>query len=242
MINIVIPIVNNNEFFKENFAVPKNLFPIGDKPLIRLVIDSFRSILTAENNIIFILKLDESIQFQTDLRIKELLPSAKFVYAHGNTAGSVASILLCLDLINFNYPLFLIGGDQIINLDIVPIVLQFTQSKSNYLLTFRTDINEFSADHPYSFARLNGDCIYYIEEKKSISNLALTGIYFFSNPSDFLNSSQNFILKNPEQENYYISQVVNLMIESGSIFYNYSIGEGDFVKYYKSKLTEGKNL
>ena len=239
MINVLVPIVNNNKEYIDKFGIPKNLVILNNKPLIQQVIESFIKILNDKNNVIFILDLNESKEFHTEFLIKQLLPFAKFAYAQGSTAGAVASLLLAIDLINYDMPLLILGGDQTINLDFESVLFKFVNSEFNYLITFKNS-NQLLLSYPYSFARLNDNLVYFIEEKKSISNLALTGIYFFINSLDFFTKAQEYILKFPEQDIYFISQVVNLMIEGGLKFMNFTIEEDDYNKFYKAKLIEGK--
>lgn len=241
MINVVVPIVNDNKEFIDKFGIPKNLVMVGNKPLIQNVIESFIEIFSIDNNVIFIIDYNESKNFQTELLIKQILPFAKFAYAHGITSGAVLSLLLSIELIHHDKPLLIIGGDQTVNLDLNSILFSFLNSKSNHLITFKSS-NKLLLSHPYSFARLNNNFIYFIEEKKSISNIALTGIYFFISAVDFFNKAQEYILKFPEQDIYFISQVVNLMIESGLKFLNHSIMESEYNKFFKAKLIEGKYL
>lgn len=240
MINLVIPIVNNNEFYETNFSHPKNLIPINGKHLIEVVIESFRGILIEQNNVIFIISLNESTKYETDKKIKKILPFARFVYTQGNTFGSVASILLSYGFVDLNLPLLILGGDQTLSLNFESILFKFVQLNSNYILTTRIISDKISSKTPFSYARLDQDKIYYIEEKKSISNNALTGIYFFRKANDFFIFSQKYILDNPEQETFYISQVINLMIENNLKFLNYSINNKEFKKYSINFFKEGK--
>jgi len=234
MINIIIPIAGYSPDFKSRFNTSKNLVKINGQHLIILIINSFKDILNQSNQVFFVINKFEDDEFKTSSFIKTVLPNSHIILTNGNTAGSVASILLCLDFITPNKPLLILGGDQIINIELTKILDIHKSSMTNHIITVSSD--EYIDDSSYSFARTIGNYVYYIEEKKEISKNALTGIYFFNDSLMFFNYCMKYILSFPEQEVYYISQVINLMIEGGQTFECLQINSNNFIKFTNSIL------
>jgi dTDP-glucose pyrophosphorylase len=238
MINIIIPIASDFSPFKSKFKTSKNLLLINGQSLIVSVINNFNDILNSGNKVFFVISKLEDEEFKTSSIIKSMLPNSHIIFSNGNTAGSIASILLAIDLLNPTKPLLILGGDQIISIEIKKVLDEFISSRSNHIITVNT--NQYIDDSSYSFARIVGNDVYYLEEKKEISNNALTGVYFFNNTSIFLNSCIKYILNFPEQDVYFISQVINLMIEGGQRFKSLQISSNSFVKYTNSILLKEK--
>jgi len=240
MINIIIPIASQNIHIEKKYLLPKNLISINGVPLIKLVINNFIDILSSNNNVIFVISEIEEFTYKTSHIIKKIIPNSKFFFTKGHTSGSVVSILLSCNLILVGLPLLIIGGDQVFQEDKKNLFLKLTSLKTNSLIT----VDDFSveSENSYSYARVHNNFVYYIEEKKSISNLKITGLYYFEDVSIFFNHIKEYILKFPNQEIYYISQVVNSMIENGIVFHNYLISSQGFIKYSNHKLLNEVNI
>ena len=79
-------------------------------------------------------------------------------------------------------------------------------------------ILSFTATHPkWSFAQLNEDgFVSEVAEKKPISDVATTGIYYWKKGSDYVKYAEEMIEKNIRVNNeFYVCPVFNQAIEDG---------------------------
>ena len=81
-------------------------------------------------------------------------------------------------------------------------------------------ISCFEADHPkWSYAKTDNDGkVTEVAEKKVISNLATTGIYYFAKGSQFVRCADSMIAKNIRTNNeFYNAPIYNEVILEGGV-------------------------
>jgi dTDP-glucose pyrophosphorylase len=198
-----------NDVFKEaGYSYPKNLVEIQGIPLVELVLTRLRSLSESCQSIICTVRKDEDRKYHTAAVIRLVEPKAVVVTVN-STAGAACTALLAIEHLKKDKPLIIVNGDQVLNLDLAPIVAEFLAKK------WDGGIVVFEAVHPrWSYVRCGDDgLVIETAEKRPISNLATAGVYFFARAGDFLEAAMGMIRKDAHVDgNFYICPVYNEMI------------------------------
>ena len=115
MLKIILPLAGSSELFqKAGFPYPKPLIEIKGKPMIEWVIESTKS-LNVPNQIIFIIKEEDSNIYHLDNTLKLLDSNCKIVKLKNNTKGGLCSVLMAIDDIDDEDSILVLNSDQIID-------------------------------------------------------------------------------------------------------------------------------
>lgn len=205
---ILIPMVENDLKSKTaDFSYCTSLYEIDRKTILLHIIEPLERIKDAE--FIFILNRQNVERYHLDSVIKLILPDAAIVTAPGQTKGSACSCLLGIDYFNFDEPLVIVGGDQLVTIDLQSVIDSFVQNDYDGGMIIFRDI------HPrWSYVRLNEDgLVTEAAEKRPISSNATTGFYYFKHISDFVESAFSMIKKGAEVDGkFFVCPVYNEMI------------------------------
>ena len=203
---IIVPIVEN-EIKNLEGGYCRCLYEIRRKTILQYICESLSTIEDAE--FIFILNRTNVEKYHLDSVIKLLIPSATTVTAQGKTRGSVCSCLLGIDQFDMDSPMIIVGGDQLVTIDLQKVVDHFIEND------FDGGVITFNDVHPrWSYVRLDeNDFVIEAAEKRPISHNATTGFYYFKRTGDFVEAAFNMIKKDACVDgNFYVCPVYNEMI------------------------------
>lgn len=210
--NVIIPMSGQGSRFKvSGYTFPKPLIEVHGKPMIQVVVDNLNcDPITCK----FIYIVQES--HYTDYNLKYLLnlitPGCEIVRTNGLTEGSACSVLLAREYIDSDIPLLMANSDQF---------LEWSNHEFIYgMVSSGVDggISTFTGTHPkWSFAKVDKDgFVTEVAEKKPISDIATTGIYYWKKGSDFVKYADQMISKNVRTNGeFYICPVFNEAINDG---------------------------
>lgn len=229
---IIVPIVGNDAL-AENTDYMLSLYEIERKTIFQYIYDFLRPIENAE--FIIVLRSCDVKKFHFDKIVKLLIPEAKIVVAENETKGSVCSCLLAVDYIDEDEPVVICSSNQLFIADTNEIIKYFKEKNfDGGIVTFR-DI------HPkYSFVKLDENG-YVIEaaEKRTISQHATAGFYYFKRGQDFVDSAIEMIAKDAAVNGkFYLCPVYNEMVLKQKKVGVYEIDRKD---YFLFKTREGIN-
>lgn len=128
------------------------------------------------------------------------------------TEGALISAVLALRDAELEQPLVLVPGDSIVGHDAYNNFLSFcaTNGSDISLIAFR------SQDNRYSYVRTTKGKLIEVCEKKVISSLATTGIFYFSSAQLFINCSEWSIINNVRTNGiFYIAPSLNYAVIKG---------------------------
>jgi len=210
--NIIIPMSGQGSRFKNaGYTFPKPLIEVRGKPMIQVVVDNLNC---DPNYCKFIYIVQES--HYNDYNLKYLLnlmtPGCEIVRTSSMTEGSTCSVLLAREFIDNDTPLLMANSDQF---------LEWNNHEFIYgMISSGVDggISTFNAIHPkWSFAKIDNDgFVTEVAEKKPISDIATTGIYYWKKGSDFVKYADQMISKNIRTNGeFYICPVFNEAIADG---------------------------
>ena len=206
--NIVIPLAGEGSRFKDaGYTFPKPLIEINGKPMIQVVVEN----LNTEGNFIFIVKKEHYEKYNLKYLLNLIADGCKIIQVNTLTEGAACTALLAKELINDSNPLIIANSDQFIE-----------WNSNEFFYSMAADecdggIATFKSTHPkWSYVKL-GENGYVTEvaEKKTISNKATAGIYYYKKGSDFIKHAEQMIEKNIRVDNqFYICPVYNEMLIS----------------------------
>lgn len=218
--NIIIPLCGIGKRFQEaGYSSPKPLIDVFNKKMIEHVLDSIDM---KSNDKVFIIYHTSLEEYGFSTLIKDQYSHITLIPIYKRTDGAAETILYGIQYIiqhhlSINLQTLLIDCDTLYH---VPILEKFRNLTSSATLCFE-DLN---SNPIYSYVRVEDGYIIEIREKEKISTYANTGAYFFQNINELQYHCQEIIQKNRRYKNeYYISCVIQNMIESGIVFQAVSI-------------------
>jgi dTDP-glucose pyrophosphorylase len=131
--------------------------------------------------------------------------------------------------------------DQLVAFDVNDFV-EFGRGYDGCFVTFKSN-----KDH-HSYVKKKYGIIKQIKEKEVISNEAVTGVYYFKNPSNFFAAAHKVVDDNIlVRGEFYVSSVIDRMIEEGYRFSTYEapsamLGTPEELQLFEAAVEVGKEL
>lgn len=202
-----------SRYAKAGYTTPKPLIPVDNMPMFLKAASSLKNI-PYDKRFIFVIRKDHVINQQLDTLIKEALPSAQIVVLDHNTSGAAESALAAESILDPNAGLVIMDCDLWFSSDeyekMIIASLSGKRVISGGLLTFN------SSDPRYSYV-LKDSSGYAIRtaEKDPISHNAITGAYFFSTASGFINAAKQLVARpiSNKLPEYYLSLTYNILLK-----------------------------
>jgi NDP-sugar pyrophosphorylase family protein len=172
---------------------------INKVPLLNFLVNSISN---EAKKIIIAKKIDQS-------RIKKL--DEIVLYLERETQGALATVALVVSNLEDNTPIVIQPFDSLINIDFFGAIRHFKSNDCDVgLITVKSDSPELS------YARLNGKSVLEIVEKKVISEVALTGIFYFKSRDILMECIKWSLLYRIQTDGkYYIAPSINAQIALG---------------------------
>jgi NDP-sugar pyrophosphorylase family protein len=145
----------------------------------------------------------EPILIENDINVIELKTP---------TRGALISLAMCLEEIEENVPLIIAAGDAISKINTEEFIAAMESSG------YDAGVVAMKSDNPnYSYIRKFGESVIEVAEKKMISNLATTGLYYFRDRA-LLVKSIEWVISNELaiNNNYYLSTAINYLISTNA--------------------------
>ena len=208
---VLIPMAGRGERFAKSgkYTLPKPLIDVDGKPMVARVIQNLGM---ADSTYIFLI-LNE---YRDALRsvISQCVEKYVLLGVDQVTQGAACTCLIAKGYINTEEPLLVANCDQI--MDWKPEVFR------EYIEKVDMDgcIITFTSNSPKnSFAKVNRlNIVTRVAEKEVISDVATTGVYYWSEGRLMVESCMKMIAKNTRVNNeFYLCPSYNEMIEDGYI-------------------------
>ena len=230
-LNIVIPMAGlGSRFANVGYKLPKPLIDVNGKPMIRVVVEN----MNINAHYVFIAMKKHVEEYDVENVIKEVTCGNYTIRTIDElTEGSACTVLKVRDIIDNDNPMMLANSDQYLEWDPYEFLVK-TQGVDGL-------ISCFEADHPkWSYAKTDIDGkVTEVAEKKVISNLATTGLYYFSKGSQFVRCADSMISANIRTNNeFYNAPVYNEIIQEGGVVKTHmcskmwGIGVPEDLEYY----------
>lgn len=208
-LNVLIPMAGaGSRFAQAGYTFPKPLIEVRGKPMIQVIVEN----LNIEANYIYIVQQEHYDKYNLKYLLNLITPGCKIVTVDGVTEGAACTTLLAQQYIDNDQPLVMANSDQFVEWDSNNVMYSFSADEiDGGILTFK-------ATHPkWSYAKLDeGGFVCEVAEKKSISDNATVGIYYWKKGSDYVKYARQMISKNIRTNNeFYVCPVFNEAIGDG---------------------------
>jgi dTDP-glucose pyrophosphorylase len=203
---VLIPAAGEGKRFSESgYTLAKPYLPIDDK---KMLIASALS-MNLDAKFIFILRQNPQIyDLLNDIQLN--FKKANIEILNEVTEGAADTCLHATDYLDLDDELIIANCDQIMNWDSNRVLNELRQYNGG-LVCIKSN------DPKHSYVKLDtNNYATYIKEKECISEYALTGIHYWKEARDFVNSASMMIHSKIKSKNeYYISETYNLLIKQG---------------------------
>jgi len=202
--NIVIPAAGAGSRFKTFYTYPKPYIKVDDMSMIVLAVKT----LDIKGTYHYILPADD-LTAAVKQELEQLTPDCYFYVINYVTEGAVQTALLAEDYIDNDVELIITNCDQVMHWDSADILKDLRRHDAG-LVTIQ------NTDPKHSYALVENSKVTTVVEKKVISTNALTGIHYWKQGKDFVNSGKQMINDNNRSLNeFYISGTYNYLISDG---------------------------
>jgi dTDP-glucose pyrophosphorylase len=187
-INVLIPMAGlGSRFEKDGYSLPKPLIKINQKPMIQVAVEN----LNIEANYIYVVQKQHREKYNLDNLFNLITPGCTIIETDGLTEGAACSALLAKQYINNNNPLFIANSDQFVEWDLKEFMLKMNKTDVD------GGIATFNSTNPhFSYAKIDGSGIVQaVSRSEPISDVAITGYYYWKNGSDFVKYVEQMISK-----------------------------------------------
>jgi HAD superfamily hydrolase (TIGR01509 family) len=207
--NVIIPMAGHGSRFSQaGYTFPKPLIEVHGKPMIQVVIDNLK----VDAHFIFIVKKEHREKYNLDSMLSLLAPGCDIVDVDKVTEGAACTVLLGKEFINNDNPLVIANSDQFVEWSSLDFFYKMNEQNLD------GGIVSFKSTHPkWSYAKTdNNGFVLEVAEKKTISDIATVGIYYWKKGSDFVKYAEQMIHKNIRANNeFYVCPVFNEAILDG---------------------------
>lgn len=201
---VLIPMAGaGSRFEKAGYTFPKPLIEVRGKPMIQVVVEN----LNIDAEFVYIVQKSHYEKYNLSYLLNLITPGCKIVQVDGITEGAACTTLLAKEYIdNPDKHLVIANSDQYVDWDSHDFFYKVISKKCD------AAIATFRATHPkWSFAKIDENgFVTEVAEKKTISDLATVGIYYWSRGSDYVKYAEQMIKKNVRTNNeFYVCPVFN---------------------------------
>jgi HAD superfamily hydrolase (TIGR01509 family) len=215
--NVIIPMAGHGSRFSQaGYTFPKPLIEVHGKPMIQVVIDNLK----VDAHFIFIVQKEHREKYNLDSMLSLLAPGCDIVDVDKVTEGAACTVLLGKEFINNDNPLVIANSDQFVEWSSLDFFYKMNEQNLD------GGIVSFKSTHPkWSYAKVDSQgFILEVAEKKTISDIATVGIYYWKKGSDFVKYAEQMIDKNIRVNNeFYVCPVYNEAILDGLKFKTFDV-------------------
>jgi NDP-sugar pyrophosphorylase family protein len=209
--NVILPMAGRGSRFSEfGFSTPKPFIEIDGKPMFTWALLSLRGINVSK---LIIVALNEHIiKYDLDSLLKKNCDFPFEIVGIDNiTKGQLSTVLCAVPLLEKDKDVLIISSDTLVVSDISSFISENSGTCSGII-----SVQESLSGDNWSFVKVNEDGqVIEVAEKKRISNLASTGIYYFSKCEEFIYFSNIIISQNiMVNGEFYIIPVYEQMINN----------------------------
>jgi dTDP-glucose pyrophosphorylase len=215
--NVLIPMAGaGSRFANAGYTFPKPLIEVKGKPMIQVVIDNLK----VDAHFIFIVQKEHREKYNLDSMLSLLAPGCDIVDVDKVTEGAACTVLLGKEFINNDNPLVIANSDQFVEWSSLDFFYKMNeQNLDGGIVSFK------STQPKWSYAKTdNNGFVLEVAEKKTISDIATVGIYYWKKGSDFVKYAEQMIDKNIRVNNeFYVCPVYNEAILDGLKFKTFDV-------------------
>jgi len=214
-IQVVIPMAGlGSRFSVEGWVEPKPLIPVLGQPMIKWVVDNMN---VHGAKFIFVVRREHLEDERWDLKnvLEGIAPGCSIVVTDAVTQGPACTVLLADEagMLDSKKPLLIANSDQWLEWDANAFLYQAQNVDGCISVFHQPDPN----DTKWSYAAVDEfGLVKRVEEKVVISDIATTGVYYWSSAGDFVKYAREMIDKDIRVNGeFYVCPVYNEAIKAG---------------------------
>jgi beta-phosphoglucomutase-like phosphatase (HAD superfamily)/dTDP-glucose pyrophosphorylase len=233
-LNVLIPMAGLGSRFRDaGYVFPKPLVEVNGKPMIQAVVES----LGVNAKYTYIVQQEHYEKYNLSYLLNLITPDCNIVQVDGITEGAAVTCLLAKEYINTDSPLIMANSDQIVEWNSRQFIYDLMSKNAD------GGIATFKSTHPkWSYAKIDQNgLVTEVAEKKTISDIATVGIYYWKHGSDFVKYSEQMIEKDIRTNNeFYVCPVFNEAIADNKRVFTsdikkmWGVGTPEDLKHYLS--------
>ncbi len=201
-----------SRFTLKGIALPKPLIEINGKTMIEWSLNNIYGINYSE--MIFIILKEHDINFDLGKKLLSFnIPKTRILIIDAVTQGQLQTVLAARESIQTEEDILISPTDTFVISDIKTSIAKRAHNSAGIISVINKEGNQ------WSFAKIDeSNRVTAVAEKKRISSLASTGIYYFSNGYQFVAESEKIVdLGEKTQGEFYIIPVYQKLINNGYI-------------------------
>ena len=204
-LNILFPIGGKGSRLDNFSSLPKPLIKIFNKSILEWSINT----LNLEGNYIFCIKKEHEENFNIINHLKNIKPNCKIIVIDFQTQGAIETILQAKKLINTDEELLISDADHYLDWDSDTFQKNILPQKIDACAMVFPEVR---TEEKSSYVILDKDgYVIKAAEKSRISDIALVGLHYFKNGSDFVSYAEEIIKDNIKAKNeFYLSLIYNI--------------------------------
>lgn len=207
--NVILPMAGKGTRFSNlGYTTPKPFIDINGKPMF---IWALKSLIGLHVNKLIIIVLEEHIKkYKLDFFLKKYCDySCKIIALKNVTEGQLCTVMEAEKYINLEEDVLIISSDTLVIGNISDLINDGDEKADGFISTMCSDIGD-----NWSFVKVNKkNNVIEVAEKKRISNIISTGLYYFKNANKFFRYSHKLIKNNIRiNGEFYIIPVYSLML------------------------------
>lgn len=205
----VIPMAGRgSRYTAEGFNTPKPFIEIGGKPMIYWALKSLENIEVSRFVFVILREHEERLHVSSSLN-RFLKGAISFVFLDNVTEGQLCTVLAAKEYFSGNDDVLVAASDTWVQSSIGQHIKESTYDG---LISVASLPGE-----QWSFARTDSSGrVVEVAEKRRISNLASTGLYYFKNADNLITFGEEMIaLKETTRGEFYVIPVYQKMIDAG---------------------------
>ena len=218
---IVIPMAGlSSRFFNAGYTQPKYMLEAHNESLFDHAVNSFAALFETELFVFIIRDVYQTRQF-VETRINALgIKQFHITVLNQETRGQAETVALGLTKINYQGPI------TIFNIDTFRPHFNYpdlTMLGDGYLEVFEGNGENWSFAKP---EKIGSTQVIETAEKRAISNLCCTGLYYFADINDFYYAYNNYIsqpISEWEKGELYVAPLYNVLISKGKKIHYHQI-------------------
>lgn len=160
----------------------------------------------------FVFNQEEVTQYHLNNICKLIDERANVIAIEGKSKGAACTALYCAIDFDESESLLVMNANQLVDVDLGNEIAAFESGNLDAAVIV------FNSVHPrYSYVKINSDgLVIEAAEKRPISRLATTGIFWFKRSGDFVHAVQQMIRKGAAVEDiFYVAPALNELVLSG---------------------------
>lgn len=208
---------NGSRFKSISTTIPKPLIPLHGEPLVRWVVENLR--FTPRQRYIFVVQKEHLENYKLFSLFKMWNINFEIVVTEALTEGAACSAMLAKEYYRDN-ELLIANSDQFILFDKQRFLDKCNDNIDGLIMSM------YAEGTKWSYIKTNDEgLVTEVAEKKPISNLGTTGLYYFKKGQIFEDAAEAMFLANDRCNNeFYLAPTYNYAIKANKQITHFNVG------------------